>query len=82
MVGVYCLWTMTELPEGFADHLAQVLDPADHTAAAEIIEAACMLTDEGLARFLRLFAQRVRDSGAPITGGELRGFLQEAAGRA
>ena len=68
-----------ELPDGFADDLARVLDPAQHESAAEIIEAATMLDDIGLRRFLRLFAARVRSSDAPIKADELRSFLQQAA---
>ncbi|HYM67542.1 MAG TPA: hypothetical protein VEW68_09640 [Patescibacteria group bacterium] len=80
--GVYCHKTMAHLPEGFADDLARVLDPRDHQAAAEIIEAAAMLDDKGLARFLRLFAARVRRSAALIRSEELLGYLQQAAGGA
>jgi len=47
--------------------------------AAEIIEAATMLDDIGLRRFLQLFAARVRASDAPISAIELRKFLQQAA---
>lgn len=68
-----------ELPDGFADDLARVLDPAQHEAAAEIIEAATMLDDIGLRRFLQLFAARVRSSDAPVRADELRAFLQRAA---
>ena len=73
---------MQALPEGFADDLARVLDPRDHAAAAEIIEAAAMLDDRGLSAFLRLFAARVRDSPAPVRGAELLGYLRAAAGGA
>jgi hypothetical protein len=68
-----------ELPDGFADDLARVLDPTQQQAAAEIIEAATMLDDVGLRRFLRLFAARVRSSNDPIKAEELRTFLQQAA---
>jgi hypothetical protein len=68
-----------ELPDGFADDLARVLDPGQHEAAAEIIEAATMLDDVGLRRFLKLFADRVRGSDQPIKADELRRFLQQAA---
>ncbi|HKW05968.1 MAG TPA: hypothetical protein VJS19_00185 [Candidatus Dormibacteraeota bacterium] len=67
------------LPDGFADDLARVLDPAQHEAAAEIIEAATMLDDVGLRRFLKLFAARVRNSDQPVRAEELRAFLQQAA---
>lgn len=68
-----------ELPDGFADSLARVLDPRHRDAAAEIIEAATMLDDIGLRRFLSLFAARVRASDAPIRADELREFVQQAA---
>lgn len=68
-----------ELPDDFADSLARVLDPRQRDAAAEIIEAATMLDDIGLRRFLRLFAARVRAADAPIRADELRTFLQQAA---
>ena len=70
---------MHELPAGFADTLARVIRPADHAAAAEIIEAATMLDDVGLRRFLRLFAARVRASNVPVRADELRQILQQAA---
>jgi hypothetical protein len=70
---------MSELPDDFADTLARVLEPGHREAAAEIIEAATMLDDEGLRRFLHLFAARVRASDSPIRAGELRKFLQQAA---
>ena len=70
---------MRELPDDFADSLSRVLDPDQHEAAAGIIEAATMLDDVGLRRFLQLFAARVRASGKPISAEELRRFLQQAA---
>lgn len=70
---------MSELPDDFADNLSRVLDPNQHEAAAEIIEAATMLDDVGLRRFLQLFATRIRASDAPLSAGELREFLQQAA---
>jgi hypothetical protein len=70
---------MRELPDDFADTLARVLEPGHREASAEIIEAATRLDDEGLRRFLQLFAARVRASDAPIRAGELRKFLQRAA---
>jgi hypothetical protein len=70
---------MSELPDDFADRLAAVLEPSERDAAAEIIEAATMLDDVGLRRFLQLFAARVRASPAPVTAGELRSYLQRAA---
>jgi hypothetical protein len=66
---------MKHLPTDFAQELAHVLDPADRGAAADIIKAAIALDDEGLGTFLELFAQRVRESAAPITHAELEGFL-------
>jgi hypothetical protein len=68
-----------ELPDDFADSLARVLDPHQRDAAAEIIEAATMLDDIGLRRFLQLFAARVRASDAPVRADELRKFVQQAA---
>jgi len=68
-----------ELPDDFAESLSKVLEPTHHEAAAEIIEAATMLDDVGLRRFLQLFAARVRASDAPIRSEELRKFLQQAA---
>ena len=71
--------TVRELPDDFAESLSKVLEPTHHEAAAEIIEAARMLDDVGLRRFLHLFAARVRASDAPIRSEELRKFLQQAA---
>jgi hypothetical protein len=70
---------MSELPDDFADRLARVLEPSERGAAAEIIEAATMLDDVGLRRFLQLFAARVRASATPVRADELRSFLQRAA---
>ncbi len=66
---------MNHLPPDFADDLARVLEPAHRGEAAGIIQAASALDDEGLRRFLELFANRVRESGAPITHAELKRFL-------
>ena len=66
---------MKHLPPDFAEDLAQVLEPADRGAAAGIIKGASTLDDEGLRTFLELFANRVRESGAPITHAELKRFL-------
>jgi hypothetical protein len=71
---------MSGLPEGFADDLARVLKPSQRLEAAEILEAATMLDDKGLARFMKLFAARVRASPQQIGSDELRSFLQRAAG--
>jgi hypothetical protein len=70
---------MEHLPPNFAEDLAQVLEPSHRGAAAGIIKAASALDDEGLRTFLELFAQRVRDSGEPITHDELQTFLAAAA---
>ena len=70
---------MSELPDDFADSLSRVLIPEQRESAAEIIEAATMLDDVGLQRFLRLFASRVRASNAPVSADELRDYLQRAA---
>ncbi len=70
---------MRQLPDGFADSLSRVLDRREQEAAAEIIEAATMLDDMGLRRFLALFAKRVRESNRPVRAGELRTFLERAA---
>jgi hypothetical protein len=67
------------LPDDFAGSLARVLDPRQRDAAAEIIEAATMLDDIGLRRFLRLFAARIGASDAPVRAEELRRYLQQAA---
>jgi hypothetical protein len=67
---------MHGLPQGFADQLAEVLEPRDRTAAAAIIEAATALDDAGLRVFLEMFAERVRRSGVPIRRDELEAFLR------
>ena len=72
---------MGGLPDDFADTLALVLEPGHREAAAGVIEAATLLDDAGLRRFLELFAARIRASGAPVRYEELRSFLQ-VAGRA
>ena len=72
---------MGGLPEDFADTLTRVLEPGHREAAAGVIEAATLLDDAGLRRFLELFAARIRASGAPVRYEELRGFLH-VAGRA
>jgi hypothetical protein len=72
---------MGGLPADFADTLAKVLEPGHREAAAEVIEAATLLDDHGLGRFLELFAARVRASAVPIRYEELRSFLR-LAGRA
>ena len=72
---------MGGLPADFADTLAQVLEPGDRESAAGVIEAATLLDDEGLRRFLELFAARIRASAAPVKYEELHSFLRRA-GRA
>ena len=72
---------MGGLPEDFADTLAKVLEPGHREAAADVIEAATLLNDASLRRFLELFAARIRASGAPVRYEELHGFLL-VAGRA
>jgi hypothetical protein len=72
---------MGGLPEDFAETLAKVLEPGHHEAAAGVIEAATLLDDVGLRRFLELFAARIRASSAPVRYEELHGFLR-LAGRA
>ena len=67
---------MQHLPPNFAEDLAQVLEPSQRAEAAAILQAASALDDEGLRTFLELFAQRVRESEAPITHAELQGFLE------
>ena len=73
---------MNGLPDDFADTLAQVLEPGQRESAASVIEAATRLDDQGLRRFLELFAARVRASAAPVRYEELSGFLRVARGRA
>jgi hypothetical protein len=73
---------MGGLPADFADTLAQVLEPGHREAAAGVIEAATLLDDQGLRRFLELLAARIRASGAPVRYEELHGFLRVARGRA
>jgi hypothetical protein len=72
---------MGGLPEDFANTLARVLEPGHREAAAGVIEAATLLDDAGLRRFLELFAARIRASGSPVKYEELKGFLR-VAGRA
>jgi hypothetical protein len=69
---------MGGLPDGFADTLAQVLEPGHREAAAGVIEAATRLDDAGLRCFLELFAARIRASASPVRSDELRKFLRVA----
>jgi hypothetical protein len=71
---------MHELPEDFAETLARVLEPHQRDAAALIIESATRLDDDGLRRFLEMFAARVRASAALVSQEELRRFLTAAQG--
>jgi hypothetical protein len=73
---------MSVLPDGFADTLTKVLEPGHREAAAGVIEAATLLDDAGLRRFLELFAARIRASASPVRHEELLGFLRAARGRA
>lgn len=75
---------MEHLPADFAETLTAVLEPGHEGAAAEVIEAAVALDDQGLRVFLELFAARVRASAKPITRSELEEFLRAsgASGRA
>ena len=70
---------MHELPEDFAETLARVLEPHQREEAALIIESATRLDDDGLRRFLEMFAERVRASAALLSKEELRRFLTLAA---
>ena len=67
---------MEPLPPDFARQLAEVLQPGDEAAAAEVIQAAIRLDDVRLGNFLALLAERVRSSALPIKGAELRVFLR------
>jgi hypothetical protein len=69
---------MEHLPPDFAENLAQVLEPSHRGEVADIIAVATALDDEGLRTFRELFAQRVRESGEPITHAELQRFLAAA----
>ncbi len=70
---------MEPLPPDFARRLAQVLDPGEEGAAAEVIQAAIRLDDARLGDFLALVAERVRSSAQPITAAELQALLRAAA---
>ncbi|HEV2027096.1 MAG TPA: hypothetical protein VGS16_01025 [Candidatus Dormibacteraeota bacterium] len=70
---------MSGLPDDFAETLARVVEPGHHEAVANVIEAATLLDDVGLRRFLELFATRIRASSALVTYEELHGFLGVAA---
>jgi hypothetical protein len=70
---------MRELPDDFAETLARVLEPGHHEAAAATIESATRLDDDGLRRFLEMFAARIRASAAPVSQEELSRFLTLAA---
>ncbi len=70
---------MEPLPPDFARRLAQVLEPGEEGAAAEVIQAAIRLDDARLGNFLALVAERVRSSAQPITAAELQALLRAAA---
>ncbi len=70
---------MEPLPPDFARRLAQVLEPGEEGAAAEVIQAAIRLDDARLGDFLALVAERVRSSAQPITAAELQALLRAAA---
>lgn len=59
--------------------LATALEPGHAAAAALIINEATELDDAGLQVFLELFAERVRESGRPVTEAELLRFLRAAS---
>jgi hypothetical protein len=67
---------MDQLPPDFAETLARVVEPGQHAAAAEVIEAATRLDDDALRIFLEKFAARVRSSPAPVRHDELLQFLR------
>ena len=69
---------MDQLPDDFAESLAQVVEPGQQDRIAEIIEAATQLDDKGLQAFLQKVASRVRASPAPIKPEELLRFLRAA----
>ncbi len=69
---------MDQLPPDFAESLARVVEPGHEAAVAEVIEAATLLDDDGLRKFLEAFAARVRLSPVPITREELQRFLFES----
>lgn len=70
---------MEPLPPDFARQLAEVLEPGEEAAAAQVLEAAIRLDDVRLGHFLDLLAERVRSSPRKITPGELRGFLRASS---
>jgi hypothetical protein len=67
------------LPADFARQLAEILEPGDEGAAAQVLQAAIRLDDARLGSFLEMLAERVRSSARPITGGELQAFLRASA---
>ena len=69
---------MQVLPDDFAQQLAELIEPADRPAVGEIIAGAAALDDRRLRDFLDRFAERVRDSAAPITRAEMDRLLREA----
>ncbi len=73
------LGAMEPLPPDFARQLAEVLEPGDEGAAAEVLEAAIRLDDVRLGNFLAMLAERVRSSATPINRAELRAFFRASA---
>ena len=69
---------MPELPDDFGETLARVLEPGHGEGVAGVIEAATLLDDDALRRFLELFAARIRASAAPVSHEELHSFLRVA----
>jgi hypothetical protein len=74
------LGVMEPLPQDFARHLAEVLEPGQEAAAADIIQAAVQLDDMRLECFMALLADRIRSSSEPISSDELRRLLSESTG--
>jgi hypothetical protein len=70
---------MDQLPPDFAETLARVVEPGHEAAVAEVIKAATLLDDDGLRKFLELFAARVRTTPAPVRREELLRFLYESS---
>jgi hypothetical protein len=66
------------IPDDFARQLADLIQPEDRSAVGEIIATATTLDDRRLRAFLDLFAERVRESAAPITRAEMDRLLREA----
>ncbi len=68
--------TRQELPPNFASLLSRVLAPGEADAAAEVIQEALSLDDEGLAAFLEAVSARMaQPDGLGVTAAELRSLL-------